>query len=124
MGIYADIQADLKEAMDDDLADAVATLTITENASSTAYDPVGGGVTSLPVVNTMRCIIVDADLQDEQSPESDTSINDLEVMVLDSEKTVDFRTGLLANVRGSDYEVMQHKIDPAGATHNLELRRR
>lgn len=124
MGIYQDIQDDLKEAMDDDLADAVATLTITETASSTSYNPVDGEPSNTPVVNSMRCIVVDADLKDEQSPESETSINDLEVMVLDSEITTNLRTGLLANVRGADYEVMQYKIDPAGATHNLELRRR
>ncbi len=124
MGIYADIQEDMKEAMDEDLADAVATLTIKESTTSTAYDPVGGGASSTPVVSTMRCIIVDADLQDEQEPFSDTTINDLEVMILDSEKTCSFRTGLLANVRGMNYEVKQYKIDPAGATHNLELRRR
>jgi hypothetical protein len=124
MGIYQDIQDDMKEAMDDDLADAVAILTITENASSTSYDPVGGLPSSTPVVNSMRCIIVDADLRDEQSPESDTSISMIEVMILDSERTTVFRTGVSANVRGSDYEVMQYKVDPAGATHNLELRRR
>ena len=124
MCIYADIQIDMKEAMDNDLADAVATLTITETASSSTYDPITGGTTNVPVINTMRCIIVDADLSDEINPFSDTTTNDLEIMILDSEKTVDFQVGLDANVRGSDYEVMQHKIDPAGATHNLELRRR
>ena len=123
MGIYADIQADMKEAMDDDLADAVATLTITETVSSNSYDPVNGSVSNTPVVNTMRCIVVDADLKDENEPDSDTTINDLEVMVLDSEKTTSFRVGLEANVRGLDYKVAQYKVDPVGATHNLELRR-
>lgn len=123
MGIYADIQADLKEAMDDDLADAVATLTITETVSSTAYDPATGTITNTPVVNTMRCIVVDADDKDEGQPYSDTTSNDLEVMVLDSEKTVNFRVGLQANVRGLDYKIEQYKKDPAGATHSLELRR-
>ena len=124
MGMYSDIQSDLKDAMDGDLADAVATLVITETASSSVYDPVSGGSANTPVINSMRCIIVDADLSDEGDPESDTTSNDLEVMVLDSEKTTNFAVGLDANVRGSDYEVMQYKIDPVGATHNLELRRR
>lgn len=123
MGIYADIQADVKEAMDDDLADAVATLTITETVSSIAYDPLTGTATNTPVVSTMRCIVVDADLKDEKEPDSDTTVNDLEVMVLDSEKTTNFRVGLEASVRGLDYKVAQYKVDPAGATHSLELRR-
>jgi hypothetical protein len=99
-------------------------LVITEIASSNSYNPVGGSVSNTPVISTMRCIVVDADMQDEQKPYSDTTINDLEVMVLDSERTCDFRTGLLANVRGADYEVKQYKVDPVGATHSLELRRR
>lgn len=123
MGIYADIQADMKEAMDDDLADAVATLTITEKASSTSYNPVGGSVTNIPVINTMRCVIVDADLKDEGEVYSETTSSDIEVMVLDSERTGTFKIGDEANVRGLDYLIRQYKIDPAGATHNLELRR-
>lgn len=122
MGIYADIQADLKEAMDDDLADAVATLTIIETASSTTYDPSAGEVLNVPVIGIMRCLIVDADLESEIAPDSDSSKNDIEVLVLDSEKTIDFKTGVTANVRDKDYEVMRYKIDPVGATHNLELR--
>lgn len=124
MGMYADIQADMKEAMAGDLADAVAVLTVTESASSTVYDPVTGGITNVPVIASMNCIIVDADLKDEIDPDSNTSTNDLEVMVLDSEKTAEFSVGIDVNVRGSDYEVMKYKIDPSGATHNLGLRRR
>ena len=123
MGIYADIQADLKEAMDDDLADATATLTITETVSSTSYDPLLGEVTATPVVNTMRCVIVDSNLKDETKPDSDTTIADLEVMVLDSERTTAFRVGLNATVRGVEYIVSAYEVDPAGATHTLQLRR-
>ena len=117
MGIYADIQADLKEAMDDDLADATATLTITETVSSTSYDPLLGEVTATPVVNTMRCVIVDSNLKDETKPDSDTTI------ALDSERTTAFRVGLNATVRGVEYIVSAYEVDPAGATHTLQLRR-
>lgn len=129
MGIYADIQSDLKEAMDDDLADAVATLTISETVSSISYNPVDGTPSSTPVINSMRCVIVDADLKDETDPSSDTTINDLEVIVLDSEKTTNFRVGISANIKrlnddvGVDYVVAEYKVDPARATHSLELRR-
>jgi len=124
MGIYNNIQIDMKEAMDDDLKDATATLTITETESSNTYDPINGTVSSTPIINTMRCIIVGPDDSDEQDPENPASTNDLEVMVLDSEKTVTFKLGLTANVRGSDYEISKYKVDPAGATHNLNLRRK
>lgn len=124
MGIYSDIQADMKEAMADDLLDAVAVLTITEVADSTAYDPVDGGVTDVPVISIMDCIIVDADIKEQSSFESATETYDLEVMVLDSDKTTDFKTGLFANVRSLDYEIMNYKVDPAGATHSLSLRRK
>lgn len=124
MGIYSDIQADFKEEMDGDLADAVATLAITETESSTIYDPATGMPTSSDVISSMRCLVVDADMKDEHDPDLPTSLNDLEVMVLDSEKTCDFKLDLLATVRGSDYEVKTYKVDPAGATHSLELRKR
>jgi len=107
MGIYADIQSDMKEAMADDLADAVAVLTITEVADSTSYDPVDGSVSDVPVISTMNCIIVDADIKEQSSYESATETYDLEVMVLDSEKSTDFKTGLFASVRGLGYEVIR-----------------
>lgn len=124
MGIYSDIQADLKDAMDGDLADAVATLTIIEKSSSTSYDPVVGNPSDTPVTYTMRSIVVDADLEDEQKSFMDTTINDIEVMVLDTERTCEFVIGMWATVRGKDYIIAQYKVDPAGATHNLQLRRR
>jgi len=122
MGIYSDIQADIKEAMGDDLADAVATLVITETASSTSYNAVSGDITNTPVISTMRCIVVDAELDDENEVYSETTNQSLEVMILDSERTCTFNAGLMASVRGIDYEVMKHRVDPAGATHSLELR--
>ena len=122
MGIYNDIQEDLKEAMADDLADAVASLVITETSSSTSYNPANGTVSDVPVVSTMRCIVVDSDVQDEQEAYSETTKNMIEVMVLDSEKTCEFKTGLMASVRGSDYEVSKYNVDPVGATHSLYLR--
>lgn len=124
MGIYADIQADFKEEMDGDLADAVAVLTITEKSSSVAYDPATGTQSSTPVISVMRCLVVDADLKQEAGADEDTTVNDLEIMILDSEKTCDFKTNLFANVRSLDYEVKKYMVDPAGATHSLELRRR
>lgn len=123
MGIYSDIQKDVKEAMDEDLADAVATLTVTETESSTVYNPsVGGGVTNTPVINSMQCIIIGPDDSEESGPDSDTATSDLEVMVLDSLRTAELKIGLLATIRGINYKVLSVKVDPAGATHTMELR--
>lgn len=124
MGIYSDIQKDLKEAMDTDLSDAVAILTISDTTTNSVYDPVTGASTGLPIPSAMRCIIVDTDDSEEEGVSSDSYSRDLEVMVLDSEKTTDFKIGYLAKVRGIDYIVSQYKIDPVGATHSLEMRRK
>ena len=122
MGVYQDIQDDMKEAMLDDLADAVALLTITESASSTAYNPVGGTVSSTPVVATMNCIVLGDD--EEKKDNKDSSTDYVKLLVLDSEKTVDeFKVGMKATVRNTDYTIGKVGIDPVGATHTLKCRK-
>lgn len=126
MGVYLDIQTDMKEAMAGDLADAVATLTITESVSSTTYDPTAGvgsaAVAATPVVYTMDCIIP-GDEQEEKDM-SDTSMDFVEILVLDSMKTLEvFKPGMKANVRDTDYEIGKVEIDPVGATHTLKCRK-
>lgn len=122
MGIYQDIQDDLKEAMLDDLADAVATLVVTEEVSSTAYNPVGGGVTSTPVIYTMDCIIMGD--HEEKKDGQDTSTDYMKLLILDSDKTVpEFKPGMKATVRGTDYKIGKVGIDSAGATHTIKCRK-
>lgn len=122
MGIYQDIQTDLKEAMNGDLADVVATLIVTEEVSSTSYNPVGGVVSSTPVTYTMDCIIM-GDSEENKDGE-DTTTDFVELLVLDSQKTVsEFKPGMKATVRNTDYEIGKVEIDPAGATHTLKCRK-
>jgi len=123
MGIYQDIQDDLKEAMLDDLADAVAVLVITEEVSSTTYDPlVGGGATSVPNVYTMNCIVIGD--HEENKDGEDTSTDFVKLLVLDSDKTVpEFKPGMKATVRNTDYEIGKVGIDAVGATHKLKCRK-
>jgi len=120
MGIYADIQADVKEAMLDDLADAVAVLTVTE--ANPVYDPDTGEATDTPIVYTMDCIIVDD--KSGEDIEDSTTTDYMTVLVLDSDKTTDLNTGIYISVRGKDYEVSGYELDPAGATHTLKCRRK
>ena len=122
MGMYQDIQDDIKEAMLDDLADAVATLVITEEVSSTAYDVATGTVSSLPNTYTMDCIIVKD--KEEKKDMQDTSTDFFKFLVLDSYKTVpEFKPGMKATVRNTDYEIGMVDIDPVGATHVIKCRK-
>lgn len=121
MGIYTDIQADVKEAMEDDLLDTVAVLTISESTGA-VYNPATGGITDTPTVSVMDCIL--GDDKTGEDVEEETSTDFITVIILDSDKTTSFKTGQNANVRGSDYEVTGYEVDPAGATHILKCRRR
>ena len=126
MGIYQDIQTDVKEAMAGDLLDTVATLTVTEEVSSTTYDPTAGvgdaAVSATPVVYTMDCIILGD--KEENKDLEDTSTDFVKLLILDSLKTVsEFKPGMKANVRNTDYEIGRVMIDPAGATHTIKCRK-
>jgi len=126
MGIYQDIQDDLKEAMLDDLSDAVTTLVITEEVSSTSYDPTAGvddaAVGALPNIYIMDCIVIGD--HEENKDGQDTSTDFVNVLVLDRDKTVpEFKPGMKANVRNTDYEIGKIKIDAVGATHRLKCRK-
>ncbi len=126
MGVYQDIQTDVKEAMKTDLFDAVTTLTITVEAPSVTYDPTIGvgdaAVVSVPVIYTMDCIFLGND--EENKDEMDTSTNFVKLIVLDSDRTVpEFIVGMKANVRGNDYEIGKVGIDPVAAAFTLKCRR-
>lgn len=117
MGIYSDLQSDLKEAFDDDLFDAVEVLTI-KDVQQGAYDPVTGLTSDTILTYKTRCIV----LMDEVEEENDTPIqtDQLKLLVLDSEKKIEeFKTGLVLTVRGSEYELVYVKTDSAKATHVL-----
>ncbi len=126
MGVYTDIQTDVKEAMAGDLFDAVASLVITESVSSTVYDPTAGvgdaAVSAAPIIYTMDCLFL-GDAEENKDLE-DTSMHMTKLLVLSSLKTVpEFKVGMKATVRGSDYEIGKIKIDPVGATHELKCRK-
>lgn len=58
MGLRADIQADIAEAFDSDLADAVTSFTAS-HPGSPAYDPATGSVTATPTPYTGRGVFGD-----------------------------------------------------------------
>ena len=122
MGLYQDIQNDVSEAMAGDLLDAVASLVVTESVSSTAYNPVGGTVSNTPVQYTMDCIVMDDD--EEKKDEEDYSTDYVKLLILDSKRTIpEFKVGMKATVRESDYTIGKVTIDPVGATYVLKCRK-
>ncbi len=123
MGIYQDIQDEVKDAMNNDLSDATATLTVFEEIKSLVYDPIAGaGATYTPVKYIMDCIILGD--KEEKKDEADTNTQYINLLILDSMKTIDeFKTGLKILVRGNNYEIGKVEIDPTGATYELSCRR-
>ena len=120
MGLYADIQKDIGEALDDDLSDAVKSVTIVHETISD-YDT----ATGTPVVESLsydtRCIVIDSDA--ERGSDNTLSEGDIEVLILDSEKEVDkFIIGMDVIIGDDTYEIKGLMVDPAGATHTLKCR--
>ena len=120
MGMYDDIQADLKEAALGDLADAVAILTVTVDTLG-AYDPTIDSYTKTTLTSTMDCFVTETKTNDNVD-ESDNE-GDATVIVLDSNKTVEFKIGLKVIVRNVNYQISEIVVDGAGATHTLTLRK-
>jgi len=122
MGLYTDLQADLKSAFDGDLSDATDTLVITmENVS--AYDPALGQPVSTTESFSMRCVVL-KDLIG-QDPDDPLKSDELLILVLDSEKTVDsFAVEMEVAIRGAKYEINGLAIDPVSATHTLKCRKK
>lgn len=122
MGIYSDLQDDLKDAFDGDLFDATDTLVI-KKETVLSYDTVLGAQVSTTETFSMRCIMLkDLTGQDADDPvRSDEAM----ILVLDSEKTVDkFELEMEVEIRDSKYEVKGISIDPVKATHMLKCRRK
>jgi len=119
MGLYADISADIAEAFDGDLADAVKTITVIEFNDST-YDPVAGTNTSVKTNRVIRGVVTS--LSEEQVRSDSTLINGVGILILDTEKSVaKFEVGMKLIIENDPqtYKLVATDTDPANVTHSL-----
>ena len=120
MGLKSDIQTDIANAFDGDLADAVKTFTISKDPTQT-YDAATGGIVTGKVVSfswrgvftsTVKTLIVDG---------AEVPV-DTEIIALQNEATSD--PTLYSYITQGDtlYEIMNIGWDPANCTYMISCR--
>jgi len=126
MGLRGDIQADLAEAFDDDLADAVFPFTGSYMGPG-VWDPVNETTTAQPVIYTGRGVL---DSYDSRRIDGvNILVGDVLLICLANEVTdrpavghqitvTDLITGLPAT-----YRIVSPGIDPAQAHYEIQLRK-
>lgn len=126
MGLRDDIQADLAEAFDDDLADAVSEFTATYMGLG-VWDPVNETTTAQPVTYTGRGVF---DSYDSRRIDNiNILVGDVLLICLASEVTDKPAVGheITANdlITGEPvkYRIVSPGIDPAKAHYEIQLRK-
>lgn len=126
MGLRDEIQADLAEAFDEDLADAVSTFTGTYMGPG-VWDPVGETTTAQPVTYTGRGVL---DSYDSRRIDGmNILVGDVLLICLASEVTDKPAVGHQINavdlITGEQiaYRVITAGVDPASAHYEIQLRK-
>ena len=115
MGLRDDITADLAEAFDTDLADAVTSFTAS-HPGVPAYDPATGGVTAAPVAYSGRGVFSGYRL--DQIDGTLILATDKRLTALQSEVT----RAPAAGDTIAGMVVVRVEADPAGAIWEIQLR--
>lgn len=115
MGLRDDLQADLAEAFDGDLADAVTSFTASHPGVPT-YDPAAGGVTATPVAYSGRGVF--GSYLADQIDGSLILATDKRLTALQNEVTRAPEVGDTI----SGMAVVRVEADPAAATWRVQLR--
>jgi len=120
MSLYDDIQSDVAEAFDTDLADAVTTFTFTEFGTP-AYDASTGTTVTPETDYEIRGVVI-KNIEGEIADES--VFKDLvKLLILASEATVTFIMDMKVAFGGDSYKIVGISKDPANATFTLDCRR-
>ena len=123
MGLYDDITADISEAFDGDLNDAVKSISVIA-IGAPVYDPVAGTNTPINTPYTTRGVVTS--LSEEDIKDDQTLMNGVSLLILDSEKTVPaFEIGMkvLVDNDPQTYKLKYMNSDPANVTHTLKCGR-
>ena len=126
MGIREEIQADLAEAFDDDLADAVSTFTGTYMGPG-VRDPISETTTAKPVTYTGRGVLDDYDSR--RIDGLNIKVGDVLLICLANEVTDRPAVGHQITVsdlitgQSAVYRIVSPGIDPAKAHYEIQLRK-
>lgn len=123
MGLRDDIQADLAEAFDDDLSDAVTAFTGTRTTASDTDDGVDDwmlppdAVTDSTLTYTGRGVFADYSTYELES--DIINVTDVKLICLTNEIAAEPITDDKIN----GYSVVRADKDPAGAAYQIQLRK-
>lgn len=129
MGLRDEIKAELAEAFDDDLADAVSAFTGTYQSPG-VYDPVTEETTgAVTVTYTGRGVL--AKYESKRIDNINILSGDLQMIVINSESEITDRPAAGHTITAPDladrtktvsYVVKGVQVDPASATYQVQLR--
>ena len=120
MGMRDDIQSELAEAFDDDLADAVSQVTGSYTGPG-VFDPLTETTTAETITYTGRGVI--SGFKVERIDGANIKSGDARCVILSNEISAVPDVGHRFSADGTNYTVHSVSPDPAGATYQLHLRR-
>ncbi|RON82439.1 glutamate 5-kinase [Pseudomonas chlororaphis] len=127
MGLRDELQADLAEAFNTDLADAVLSFT-GEYMGPGVYDPVTEETTAQPVTYSVRGVL--SRYEDRRIDNVNILVGDLRLTALANEVSDVPDIGhtitapdLTDRTRQVAYQVKTVRVDPASATYRVQLRK-
>lgn len=127
MGLRDELQADLAQAFNTDLADAVLAFT-GESMGPGVWDPVNESTTAQPVTYTGRGVL--SRYEDSRIDNINILVGDLRLTALANEVTDTPDVGhkitapdLMDRTKQAVYLVKSVRSDPASATYRLQLRK-
>ena len=119
MGLYDDLQKDIKAALEGDLNDAYKDFTVTI-IGSPIYDKATGEVTSTDTTEPFSGVVVKNNIGSVLDNSEEMSTFD--VLVLDSDKPFEFEVDHKIHYfeDGNDYRIVGFVIDPIKASWVLK----
>jgi len=124
MGLYSDLQKDLKNAFETDLLDTYIEIVVTEFGEP-VYDPVSGTPVTPEINYTVKCIRLENIIG--EVVDKSTTQDFAEYIILDEDKissTIqEFKIDQRITDNNEEYRVSGIDVDPAKATHTLNCRR-
>lgn len=122
MGLRDDIQTDIAEAFNTDLADAVKILTIIDRKSG-AYDPATGDLSGSETRTGTRGTVSSYTALETMYSGGAIDIHDSKILILANEVNVVPITDNFVEVAGEEYRILGVKKDPADAAYILHTRK-
>ena len=122
MGLREELQADLKEAFDEDLSDAVKQITLKQVSKDlTTYDPVTGTNTRTSVDYYTRGIFTDYTIEERYN--SFLEPTDSKLIIIANELEVVPQIRDVISEGATNYNIIGQLHDPVKATYELQVRK-